>query len=119
MKVFVSPQGRVFHASAACPRLLLSSAVLEADLLPSMPVINSVGRLTTRCTVCWVDEPAPPPASVLSIEEACKVLGVSLWQGKRLANAGTFPGAFKFGPNGWWRVSKVALEQFLAAPISG
>ena len=52
-------------------------------------------------------------SDLLSIVEACKLLGISEDLGYQLANAGTFPGDAAIKIGGRWRVSRPVLERYL------
>ena len=60
--------------------------------------------------------PAPPPT--LGLPEAARLLGYSKNVGYELANRGEFPGAFRLPRTRKWRVSRQALEAFLANPTA-
>jgi excisionase family DNA binding protein len=57
------------------------------------------------------------PSITLTIAEASKLLGVSVWLGRRLARAGTFPGAFRVG--GVYRVHRATFLDELERLASG
>jgi excisionase family DNA binding protein len=60
---------------------------------------------------------ADEPSITLTIADASKLLGVSVWLGRRLAREGTFPGAFKIG--GVYRVHRATFEHELGRLASG
>jgi excisionase family DNA binding protein len=60
----------------------------------------------------------PDRPDLLSILEACKLLGISDDLGYQLANAGRFPGDAAIKIGGRWRVSKPVLERHLLAARS-
>jgi excisionase family DNA binding protein len=53
-------------------------------------------------------KPVEEPSITLTIAEASKLLGVSVWLGRRLAREGTFPGSFRVG--GVYRVHRATFE---------
>jgi DNA polymerase III sliding clamp (beta) subunit (PCNA family) len=57
------------------------------------------------------------PSITLTIAEASKLLGVSVWLGRRLARGGTFPGAFRVG--GVYRVHRATFEHEVGRLASG
>jgi predicted DNA-binding transcriptional regulator AlpA len=59
-------------------------------------------------------KPGLPPT--LSLTDAARMLGYSKNVGYGLANRGEFPGAFRLPHSRKWRVSRAALDAFLANP---
>jgi excisionase family DNA binding protein len=57
------------------------------------------------------------PSITLTIAEASKLLGVSVWLGRRLAHERKFPGAFMIG--GVYRVHRATFEHEIERLASG
>ena len=57
------------------------------------------------------------PSITLTIAEASRLLGVSVWLGRRLARAGKFPGAFKL--EGVYRVHRATFMDQVERLASG
>ena len=57
------------------------------------------------------------PSITLTIAEASKLLGISVWLGRRLAREGKFPGAFPIG--GVYRVHRATFEHEIERLASG
>jgi excisionase family DNA binding protein len=57
------------------------------------------------------------PSITLTLAEAAKLLGVSVWLARRLAREGTFPGAFRLG--GAVRVHRATLEHEIERLAAG
>jgi excisionase family DNA binding protein len=57
------------------------------------------------------------PSITMTITEASKLLGVSVWLGRRLARAGTLPGAFQIG--GVYRVHRATFLDEVERLASG
>ena len=116
MKAYMLPYSRTFHRTPDCHRTTRSPyAELEVeDRAMTFPI---TGRTLTRCQRCWPEQTFRH--DTISLATAAARMGISSWQGKRLAQDGKFPGAFRLAERSWWRVSVPALEQFLKEPISG
>lgn len=115
MIAYYTPSGRVFHSGLTCPKL--GPVPLELPIEPDSTIASVAGRRLHRCHHCWPVDGTE--LGVITIDAACRIMGISTYQGKKLANAGQFPGAFKFGNAGWWRVRVAALTQFLEAGVNG
>jgi excisionase family DNA binding protein len=57
------------------------------------------------------------PSITLTIAEASRLLGVSVWKGRQLAHAGRFPGAFRI--DGVYRVHRATFHAEVERLASG
>lgn len=51
----------------------------------------------------------------LAVGAVARIIGCSVWTARRLTSAGLFPGAFRPGPTGQWRIPKEDVEAWVNA----